>query len=1038
MAQTRSWSVAAAALAAFVLSACGGGAELGGTTGGTLGGTTGGTTGGGTGDGEFRVGILGDGEFTEGAIAISQTPLESGGSSGLRVDIVEPDSTRLITETATVTFSSACQAQDQSRIDSPVITSTGSASSTYRAQGCSGTDVITATVDIGGETRTATAAIDVLPSPASAISFVSAAPSVIALRGSGRPDTSIVVFRVTNAAGGPVPDQPVVFSLDTTVGGITLNPVEGVTDSTGQVQTTVNAGTVHTSVRITARLLDNTGTADLDESTIPPAQSDSLVISTGLSDQDSFSLSVGCFNIEGDTIDGTTTNVNIRAADRFNNPVPDGTAVAFTAEGGSIQPQCLTVDGGCSVTFTSQNPRRSDHRVTLLASAIGEESFSDINGDGRFDAGEPFLDLGEAFRDDNENGIRESAEPFLDFDDDEAFAGPGGNFTGVLCDSGCDASSSLHVREQAIIIMSGSTALFDFTPNEIDLSDGPVAVRVDIGDDVGQPMPGGSTIEASTTLGSIVGDASFEQACTTLNGPFPYTFVIEPPQSDEADSGVFTVKVTSPSGIVSSAAIGVLFSPTASEPPPPVQGELGSIKFISADPTTIAIRGAGLDETADVLFQVFSDTGAPIANQPVTFTLSTTVGGIELNPTSAVSDENGFVRTIVRAGTVHTSVRVRATATSGSLTVTSQSGELAVTTGLPDQDSFSLSAECFNVEALGVDGVEVPLTIRAADRFNNPAPDGTPVVFTTEGGAVVGNCSTIGGACTVNWISQNPRPLTFCDADPAADTAIDCEDDDESSRDSPNGALRGGRATILATTIGEESFVDADGDGRYDFPQTVAGRESFGDLAEAFRDDDEDGLRDTGLDPSGLIDEFLDFDRDGAYDAADGRFNGVLCDPDNDAAANNCTPSSLHVREGLTIIMSASGPSLRAAIDPTFNNGDITIGGAVQFDGSGFTIPAKKSGTIGFVIRDANFQPLPAGTTVALSVADAGTVSGTSSFTVPCTTNDTAEGNLYTFGVKANDPPDPPEDQSGLIELKVTSPRGVASTYVFGLTSDVP
>lgn len=45
MLKTRIWSLVAAALTALVLSACGGGAEFGGTTGGTLGGTTGGDPG---------------------------------------------------------------------------------------------------------------------------------------------------------------------------------------------------------------------------------------------------------------------------------------------------------------------------------------------------------------------------------------------------------------------------------------------------------------------------------------------------------------------------------------------------------------------------------------------------------------------------------------------------------------------------------------------------------------------------------------------------------------------------------------------------------------------------------------------------------------------------------------------------------------------------------------------------------------------------------------------------------------------------------
>ena len=69
--------------------------------------------------------------------------------------------------------------------------------------------------------------------------------------------------------------------------------------------------------------------------------------------------------------------VQVLAADHFNNPVPNGTAISFTTEGGAIDGSCLTDDGGCSVTWRSQRPRLPDGRFTILATAIGNESFLD-------------------------------------------------------------------------------------------------------------------------------------------------------------------------------------------------------------------------------------------------------------------------------------------------------------------------------------------------------------------------------------------------------------------------------------------------------------------------------------------------------------------------------------------------------------------------------------------------------------------------------------------------------------------------------------
>lgn len=66
----------------------------------------------------------------------------------------------------------------------------------------------------------------------------------------------------------------------------------------------------------------------------------------------------------------TVTNAN-------GQPVPDGTVVNFTTEGGSIPGSCVTQDGVCSVTFTAQDPRPAN---------------------GRYDTGKRYTELPETFR----------------------------------------------------------------------------------------------------------------------------------------------------------------------------------------------------------------------------------------------------------------------------------------------------------------------------------------------------------------------------------------------------------------------------------------------------------------------------------------------------------------------------------------------------------------------------------------------------------------------------------------------------------------
>ena len=170
-------------------------------------------------------------------------------------------------------------------------------------------------------------------------------------------------------------------------------------------------------------------------------------------------------------MDGETTTITVRLADHFGNPVPDRTAVNLITEGGSIGSlglgSCLTVEGACTATLTSQQLRPTNGRLNILAYAVGEESFTDLDGDGYaskvnradgtselFDANGFATDIPEAFLDSNENGIRDATETFIDFNRNAAYDAPDGNYNGVLCNESapgtsstgtCSAQKSLHV-----------------------------------------------------------------------------------------------------------------------------------------------------------------------------------------------------------------------------------------------------------------------------------------------------------------------------------------------------------------------------------------------------------------------------------------------------------------------------------------------------------------------------------------------------------------------------------------------------------------
>lgn len=517
--------------------------------------------------------------FQAGVIDVSNTQLSAGGSTSLSVSLVQSDGT-LYTGSADISFNSPCVANGTAEIRqngtavSKVTTTTGVATVTYVAMGCSGDDVITATSSVNSQSLSASGTVTVAQATVGSIEFVSAMPTNIALKGTGdasRPESSTVVFRVKDASNGAVQGADVSFALNTSVGGIALTSTTATSDSQGLVQTVVNAGTVATSVKVTATVTS----ANQPIST----QSSQLTVTTGIPTDDSFSLAVKCFNIEGWDYDGVITQVTARLGDRFQNPVPDGTAVTFTSEGGNIQSQCTTQttssEGGvCSVNFRSSNPRPADGRVTILAKAIGEESFNDANGNGAFDNGETFTDLSEPYRDDNENGQYDVGEDFFDFNNNQNRDGPDGLFNGVLCNDtsgrcGGTSTRSLGIGEQNVIILSGSTpTLTDPSgaalPSSITMSpNSAYALNVWMRDLHGNIMPGGTTI-AVTASGSglqVTQPSSFDVPCSAISAgtPFPgittYGFTVT--SGSTTGSGVITLTITTPKGLVTTKQISV-------------------------------------------------------------------------------------------------------------------------------------------------------------------------------------------------------------------------------------------------------------------------------------------------------------------------------------------------------------------------------------------------------------------------------------------------------------------------------------------------
>lgn len=387
------------------------------------------------------------------------------------------------------------------------------------------------------------------------IAFVSASPTNISLKGTGgfgRTETSIVSFIVRDVTGQPLPAQTVDFTLDTSVGGITIVPPYATSDSAGVVKTIVNSGVVSTPVRVTATVRNKTIST----------KSDQLTISTGLPHQDGLSVSATTLNPEAWNFDGVEVPVTAMLSDHFGNPVPDGTAVYFMAYGGSIEANATTTNGIASVKWRSQNPRPTDGKAKILVYAIGEESFADLNGNGLADPGE-FTDLPEAYLAKSGKPTRDPAnDPFIDFNVDGIYNNGDGQFNGVLQGNAyLGAARSLYVFRNYQIIMSGSQP--SVSPSTLVIGqDTSTKVAITIKDINGNSLPAETTIAFSSSYGGCINSTSgfvITSGTYTIDNTASQTTFETSLKNlcTTTGSGDLIVTVTSPKGIETVKTISV-------------------------------------------------------------------------------------------------------------------------------------------------------------------------------------------------------------------------------------------------------------------------------------------------------------------------------------------------------------------------------------------------------------------------------------------------------------------------------------------------
>ena len=281
--------------------------------------------------------------------------------------------------------------------------------------------------------------------------------------------------------------------------------------------------------------------------------------------------------------------------------------------------------------------------------------------------------------------------------------------------------------------------------------------------------------------------------------------------------------------VVSASASGISSDSTSfTVTAPPIAG----LQFVSATPNLIYQTGSTGVNTSIVSFKVIDSVGAAVtAGVRVNAGLTNTDGGINFcgSPSSTISGSDGVASFSVCAGTLPTTVQVIATLDPPNAAISTSSNLLTVQTGLPTQRFFDIAATQLNFYAGGYftsrfNGGSVDITVNAADRQGNPVPNGTKIVFVSEGGQInssgQSSCLIAGGACTVKLIGQDYRPM---------------------GSNASNGDPRPGRVTVLAYADGEEYFIDKQDAATGIYNNRYDAGELFEDLGSPYIDKDESG-----------------------------------------------------------------------------------------------------------------------------------------------------------------------------------------------------
>ncbi len=519
--------------------------------------------------------------------------------------------------------------------------------------------------------------------PASVV-LVGTEATTISIRGTGYNESSLLTFEVRDSLGNAIlgangPNVKFAIVGGPNGGEYVYPTVAQVVAGTGRISTRLNAGTKPGVIQIQASTRN-------DSVLSAPAR---VTIASGLPYGPNASIGRSKANVAGGLFDNERVRITVFLGDRYQNPVPPGTAVYFTTTGGIIQPTAFTdQDGQASVDLITANPRPAGGVAIITARTIG--------------------------------------------------------------DTAARKADSL-IQLQTQVVFSGATIITAPTAAFGVPDSGSYSFAYSVLDANGNPLVAGTTILVTLDgPGAADLEAQGDVDVTMKDSPNPAdgNFNVKIVDKTRGGTGGFfavNIKVKGQNGEAFHTFNGLALTTGGGGGSVSSTSTPRSIALSSISSRTLSVKGTGAGETARLTFIVRDSLGNPVGNplDPsvksfVTFSInpSSGLGGAFVYPSGDSTDVNGQVGVNFNSGTQAGVVQVVASTVTAAGTITASPVQITIQGGLPDSNRFVVTLDQTNMPGLVKTGTLGQVAVQAADEFGNAVQPGTAIYFTTNIGLI--------------------------------------------------------------------------------------------------------------------------------------------------------------------------------------------------------------------------------------------------------------------------------------------------------------